>query len=34
LTVPIPSHAGDVPKGSLRSIIREMQISVEEFNAL
>ena len=34
LTVPIPSHPGDVPKGTLRCIIREMQISVEEFNAL
>jgi predicted RNA binding protein YcfA (HicA-like mRNA interferase family) len=34
LTVPIPSHSGDVPKGTLRSIIREMEISVEEFNAL
>jgi len=34
LTIPIPSHAGDVPKGTLRSIIREMGISVEEFNNL
>jgi predicted RNA binding protein YcfA (HicA-like mRNA interferase family) len=34
LTVPIPSHPGDVPKGTLRSIIREMEITVEEFNAL
>jgi predicted RNA binding protein YcfA (HicA-like mRNA interferase family) len=34
LTIPIPSHPGDVPKGTLRSIIREMQISVEEFNSL
>jgi predicted RNA binding protein YcfA (HicA-like mRNA interferase family) len=34
LTVPIPSHPGDVPKGTLRSIVREMQISIEEFNAL
>ena len=34
LTIPIPMHPGDVPKGTLRSIIREMQISVEEFNAL
>jgi predicted RNA binding protein YcfA (HicA-like mRNA interferase family) len=34
LTVPIPSHPVDVPKGTLRSIIREMEISVEEFNAL
>ncbi|MGA3265710.1 MAG: type II toxin-antitoxin system HicA family toxin [Verrucomicrobiota bacterium] len=34
LTVPIPRHPGDVPKGTLRSIIREMEIRVEEFNAL
>ena len=34
LTIPIPMHPGDVPKGTLRSIIREMQISVEEFNVL
>ena len=34
LTVPIPSHPGDVPKGTLRTIIREMEITVEEFNAL
>jgi predicted RNA binding protein YcfA (HicA-like mRNA interferase family) len=34
LTIPIPMHPGDVPKGTLRSIIREMQISIEDFNAL
>ena len=34
LTIPVPRHPGDVPKGTLRSIIREMQMSVEEFNAL
>ncbi|MBI3414926.1 MAG: type II toxin-antitoxin system HicA family toxin [Verrucomicrobia bacterium] len=34
LTIPIPMHPGDVPKGTLRSIIREMQLSVEEFTAL
>ncbi len=34
LTIPIPSHPGDVPKGTLRTIIREMQMSVEEFNSL
>jgi hypothetical protein len=34
LTDPIPIHPGDVPKGTLRSIICEMQISIEEFNAL
>ena len=34
LTIPIPSHPGDVPKGTLRTIIREMQITVEQFNDL
>ena len=34
LTIPIPSHPGDVPKGTLRTIIREMQMSVEEFHSL
>jgi predicted RNA binding protein YcfA (HicA-like mRNA interferase family) len=34
LTIPIPMHPGDVPKGTLRSIIREMEISVDEFNSL
>lgn len=34
LTIPIPSHPGDVPKGTLRTIIQEMQITVEEFNNL
>jgi hypothetical protein len=34
LTIPIPTHPGDVPKGTLRSIIREMRITVEDFNAL
>ena len=34
LTVPIPMHLGDVPKGTLRSIIRQMRITVEDFNAL
>ncbi|MSU63582.1 MAG: type II toxin-antitoxin system HicA family toxin [Pedosphaera sp.] len=34
LTVPIPSHPGDVPKGTLRTIIREMGFSVEDFNNL
>jgi predicted RNA binding protein YcfA (HicA-like mRNA interferase family) len=34
LTIPIPMHPGDVPKGTLRSIIRQMGITVEEFNAL
>ena len=34
LTIPIPSHPGDVPKGTLRTIIREMNMDVEEFNSL
>ena len=34
LTVPIPMHPGDVPKGTLRTVIREMQIRVEDLNAL
>ena len=34
LTIPIPSHPGDVPKGTLRTIVREMGMSVEEFNSL
>ena len=34
LTVPIPMHPGDVLKGTLRTIIREVEITVEEFNAI
>jgi predicted RNA binding protein YcfA (HicA-like mRNA interferase family) len=34
LTIPIPMHPGDVPRGTLRSIIREMRITVEDFNAV
>lgn len=34
MTVPVPSHLGDVPKGLLRKIIKEMGISVKEFNEL
>ena len=34
LSVPIPQHTVDVPKGTLRSIIRQMEMTVEEFNAL
>ena len=33
LTIPIPNHPGDVPKGTLRAIIREMGISVVDFRA-
>jgi predicted RNA binding protein YcfA (HicA-like mRNA interferase family) len=34
MTIPIPSHPGDVPKGTLRAIIREMGLSLDEFNSL
>ena len=34
LTIPVPAHPGDVPKGTLRAIIREMGISVQAFNDL
>lgn len=34
ITIPVPSHPGDVPKGTLRAIVREMGVGVEEFNAL
>lgn len=33
-TIPVPRHPGDVPIGTLRAIVREMGISVDEFNAL
>jgi predicted RNA binding protein YcfA (HicA-like mRNA interferase family) len=34
LTIPVPQHPGDVPKGTLRAIIREMGIGIEAFNNL
>ena len=34
LTIPVPRHPGDVPKGTLRAIVREMGIGVDEFNDL
>ena len=34
LTIPVPRHPGDVPKGTLRAIIREMGVDVEAFNNL
>lgn len=34
LTIPVPSHPGDVPKGTLRTIVREMGVTVEEFNQI
>ena len=33
-TIPVPKHPGDVPIGTLRAIVREMGITVDEFNAL
>ena len=32
ITIPVPAHPGDVPIGTLRAIVREMDISVGEFN--
>jgi predicted RNA binding protein YcfA (HicA-like mRNA interferase family) len=29
--VPVPMHAGDVPQGTLRAIIREAGMTVKEF---
>lgn len=34
LTIPVPRHPGDVPKGTLRAILREMGMGAEEFNNL
>jgi predicted RNA binding protein YcfA (HicA-like mRNA interferase family) len=34
VTVPVPRHPGDVPIGTLRAIVREMGLTVEEFNDL
>jgi predicted RNA binding protein YcfA (HicA-like mRNA interferase family) len=34
ITIPVPRHAGDVPIGTLRAIVREMDVSVDEFNNL
>jgi len=34
VTTPVPRHAGDVPIGTLRAIVREMGLGVEEFNNL
>ena len=34
ITIPVPRHPGDVPIGTLRAIVREMGISIEEFNEL
>lgn len=34
ITIPIPRHGGDVPIGTLRAIVREMGLSIDEFNGL
>jgi hypothetical protein len=34
VTIPVPRHPGDVPIGTLRATVREMGLSVEEFNSL
>jgi predicted RNA binding protein YcfA (HicA-like mRNA interferase family) len=34
ITIPVPSHPGDIPIGTLRAIVREMGITVEDFNDL
>ena len=34
VTVPVPQHPGDVPIGTLRAIVREMGLTVTEFNNL
>lgn len=34
ITIPVPRHSGEVPIGTLRAIVREMGMPVEEFNAL
>jgi predicted RNA binding protein YcfA (HicA-like mRNA interferase family) len=33
-TIPVPRHQGDVPIGTLRAIVREMALNVDEFNRL
>ena len=34
ITIPVPRHPGDIPIGTLRAIVREMGLNVEEFNSL
>ena len=34
ITIPVPRHPGDVPIGTLRAIVREMDVAVDEFNNL
>jgi predicted RNA binding protein YcfA (HicA-like mRNA interferase family) len=34
MTVPVPGHPGDAPKGLIRKIIKERGMTVKEFNEL
>jgi predicted RNA binding protein YcfA (HicA-like mRNA interferase family) len=34
IRVTVPYHTGDVPRGTLRSIIRQAGLTVEQFSAL
>ena len=34
LRITIPAHSGDLPKTVLRSILKQAQLTVDEFNAL
>lgn len=34
LRITIPYHSGDLPRGTLRSIIRQADLTVEQFSAL
>jgi predicted RNA binding protein YcfA (HicA-like mRNA interferase family) len=34
ITIPVPRHPGDVPIGTLRAIVREMGLGIEDFNSL
>jgi predicted RNA binding protein YcfA (HicA-like mRNA interferase family) len=34
LRITVPFHSGDVPRGTLRSIIRQAGLTVEQFSAL
>jgi predicted RNA binding protein YcfA (HicA-like mRNA interferase family) len=34
LRVTVPNHSGDVPRGTLRSIIRQAGLTMDQFSAL
>jgi len=34
LRITIPYHSGDLPRGTLRTIIRQADLTVEQFSAL